>query len=176
MKFRTQFDEAAHIAAAQKTWIDCSRDPGVTSQSAALDLDINRIVKRAGINDAMSVEQVEALIGRGEYGQFSSELTFHQAMNTMKDAERTFMALPASVRSQFGNSPAEMLDALRSAAAGDEKALARVRKAGLVAAEQVPSGGELSIPPVSSAPAAVPAPAAAAPAPDQGATKPGGST
>lgn len=164
MRFRKQFDEDAAERASEATALDCSGDPGITSQSDAVDADINNIVRKYHISDEMTPAQVQQLLGTAEpgaYGDFSLGMTYHEAMTQLKRAEATFMAIPAAMRSKFGNSPAELLDSLRLAESGDKKALDRLVAAGVVKA-----------PPV--AQAAVPAPAGAADgvSPPEGGGKP----
>jgi hypothetical protein len=55
MRFRKQFDAVGAFAAAAACAVDCSGDPGITSQSAARDLDLNEIARRCGLSDEVSI-------------------------------------------------------------------------------------------------------------------------
>lgn len=160
MRFRKPYDEAAHIAAAQASVPDFSGDRGMslTSQSAANELDINAVVRRYGITTDLHPAAVRELVAQlspgsaGQYADVGLDMSYHEALTRLKNAEATFMELPAGIRSKFRNQPAELLDALAAASVGDEEALARLVDAGVV--DEPP------------AKPAVPAPAAAAPAVD----------
>ncbi len=46
----------------------------------------------------------------GQYGDFSSGLDYHTAMNAVKEADAYFMCLPPKVRSHVDNDPGKLLD------------------------------------------------------------------
>ncbi len=46
----------------------------------------------------------------GVYGDFSSGIDYHEALNRVKDAEASFMDLPAKVRGHVDNDPGKFLD------------------------------------------------------------------
>lgn len=155
---RKNYDRKAAAAAAELCWIDCSGDVNPTSQSAAQDCDVNVVLRKYGITHDVSEDRAMQLIGtlqgvRGEFGLVVPELSYHQALTQLRNAEAAFMDLPAPMRAKFGNDPMRMLDALAAADAGNAAARAVLEDAGVTKA-------------VLDAPAspAVPAPAAAAPA------------
>ncbi len=47
---------------------------------------------------------------RSLYGDFSSGLDFHTALNRVREAEQAFAAVPAHIRSHVQNDPGEFLD------------------------------------------------------------------
>lgn len=142
MEFRKQYDDEARSAAAERCWIDCSNDPGVTDQSLARDMDINALVARFAKGTQPKPGAVAAMVAqlRGiplhvpEVGTVDTgpDLSFHDMMNVVKRAELTFMDLPAKVRTAFDNRAANMLDVLRLAQAGDKEALKRLGDVGIV--------------------------------------------
>ncbi len=46
----------------------------------------------------------------GAYGDFSSGIDYHEALSRVKDAEASFMELPAKVRGHVENDPGKFLD------------------------------------------------------------------
>ncbi len=48
--------------------------------------------------------------GEGRYGDFSSGLDYHSALNAVKEAEGQFMTLPPRIRSHVDNDPGKLLD------------------------------------------------------------------
>lgn len=78
----------------------------MTKQSMALESDVNHIIKRF-----VQFGQMPPSTGRQPlYGDFSSGLDFHSAMNKVREAERQFQALPAHIRDACGNDPAKFVD------------------------------------------------------------------
>ncbi len=47
---------------------------------------------------------------QGVYGDFSSGLDYHTALNAVKDADARFMELPPKIRSHVDNDPGKLLD------------------------------------------------------------------
>lgn len=76
--------------------------PSMTRQEFTAECDINEIMKR------YPGGQLPPLVGP-EGPQYldltQSPATLLEAMNTMRDAERAFMTLPAEVRREFDNDP-----------------------------------------------------------------------
>jgi phage internal scaffolding protein len=76
-----------------------------THQSFKDECDINAIVKKA-----ISTGRLPELIKENpRYGDFSSPLSYHEAMNVVALANEQFAALPASTRSRFLNDPENFL-------------------------------------------------------------------
>lgn len=79
--------------------------PSRTVQSAKDDADINVIVKRFGLTGAMPQN-----LRLPQYGDYTGINDFHSAMNVVRQAQETFMELPADVRARFGNDPQAFLE------------------------------------------------------------------
>lgn len=82
-------------------------DPGVgrTKQSFAPESNINLIIARyekTGIADHLNHHQ-------GNYGDFIAADDYHTSINRVREAEASFMTIPAGVRSKFDNDPAKFL-------------------------------------------------------------------
>lgn len=83
-------------------------DPSLTKQSFAKECDINNVIKnwtRGGV--ATHVNTREAF-----YGDFTSSVDYHYALNSCIQAEESFMTLPAELRARFNNDPSELLSFL----------------------------------------------------------------
>ena len=102
MKFRTAYDHGERIGD-----IDFGEEPSLTVQAAKDECDINLIIDRAnrGIypNVRETMPRFEDVTGLPDY-QFM--------LNAVMDAQDRFAALPAAVRSRFGNDPAQLLEFL----------------------------------------------------------------
>ena len=77
----------------------------MTKQSEKDRCDINRIVKGYQRNGVIS----HANGSQPSYGD-ATGVDFQEAMNLVVNAENSFMALPANVRSRFANDPAKFLE------------------------------------------------------------------
>lgn len=84
--------------------------PTLTQQQFKQECDINNIIASV---DSAGVVNNPLWNGtrRPLYGDFSSiqDMDYLQAQNTFLDASARFMELPAKVRQQFNNNPAELL-------------------------------------------------------------------
>lgn len=78
----------------------------MTKQEFKDECDINNIVKK--FERDQLVDHVMAVQGR--YGDFGEAGTFHEAMNTVRDAQEMFESVPAAIRAEFGNDPGAFLD------------------------------------------------------------------
>lgn len=98
-------------------------DPGETKQEFKEECNINTLMDRLAKTGAIGhVNQ-----GTPNYGDFSTVVDFHSSLLRVKEAQRGFMALPAKVRSRFGNDPGAMLEFLE-----DEDNRPEAEKLGLV--------------------------------------------
>lgn len=89
--------------------------PSLTQQQFRQECDINNII--ASVNSAgVTNNPLWNGTRRPMYGDFSSiqDMDYLQAQNTFLDASARFMELPAKVRQQFNNNPAELLAYLQS--------------------------------------------------------------
>lgn len=89
-------------------------DPGLTDPSFAADADINNIVDRYH-KTGVFPEQGQQL-----FADVSDAPSYQQAMQTVIDAEKAFMALDAKTRKRFDNDAAQMLAFLDDANNRDE--------------------------------------------------------
>lgn len=84
-----------------------TKGPSLTHQSFKEECDINRIMKKwekTGI-----IEHRNNFEGR--YADFTViPNDYHEAMNSVVEAQNMFMTLPASVRKRFANDPGEFLE------------------------------------------------------------------
>lgn len=90
--------------------LDCSGDPGQTKQSFKEECDINVLMARyelTGELDPMMLNQRE-----GVFGDFCDMQDFHEMQERLLAARESFGALPAAVRSRFGNDPGRLVDFL----------------------------------------------------------------
>lgn len=103
----------------------------VVQQSLAAETDINRIMdkyRRGQLVDHVNSHQ-------GQYGDFSSITSYHQAVNQVLEAQQTFDSLPADLRKRFNNDPADFLAFVHDPANKDEMV-----SLGLAKASPEPSG------------------------------------
>lgn len=112
----------------------------MVKQSMAAETDINAIVARHVAHG------VPLPVGAPSYGDFSSSLDYHSALNSLIAAQDEFSRLPASVRDYCQNDPGMFLDLVH-----DESRLAEMAKLGLVpelvpAKPVVPDPGDNPVP------------------------------
>lgn len=78
--------------------------PSITIQSPKDDSDINQIMEkfqRTGL-----IEHVQK---SARYENLPDVIEFHEAMNIVLEAEKSFEGLPSTVRREFDNDPAKFL-------------------------------------------------------------------
>ena len=82
-------------------------EPVLTEQSHKDEVDINKIIKRHG----MDLIRKTAMLQSQDF-QFDdvSGNDFQEAMQIITKAQQTFDNMPSALRQQFNNSPAEYLD------------------------------------------------------------------
>lgn len=127
-------------AASRASGVDDEGVPSMTVQSEKDNSDINVIVKRFGLTGALPQN-----VRVPEYGDFEGITDFHSAMNAIKQAEFSFMQMPAEIRSEFDNDPGKFVDFC-----SDPDNLDRMRELGLavpskeaiIAARNVAQGSE----------------------------------
>lgn len=90
--------------ASEETGLACT-DPTLAQQHDKDDTDINTLVKRFGITGTMP--QLERVPLEGDFHEITD---FHSAANAILAAQKTFMTLPADVRSRFDNDPGRFHD------------------------------------------------------------------
>lgn len=93
-------------------------DDVMTQQHFAAECDINNIMKKFERDRLMDhVNSVE-----GQYGDYGEVGTFHEAMNTVREAQEMFETVPAALRARFGNDPGAFLDWTQTASEDDLRA------------------------------------------------------
>lgn len=113
-------------AASIESGLEC-KDPTLTKQSFAEEVDINTIVRRFNITG-----QLPTNVRMPSYGDFTGIFDFHSAMNAIVGARESFEAMPAHVRARFHNDPGEFVDFCADAANRQE-----AEKLGLISAEAI---------------------------------------
>lgn len=105
-----------------------------TVQSQAEEADINTIVRRFGLTGTLPQG-----VRVPTYGDFDGVSDYREALEALKAADASFMAMPADVRKRFDNDAAAFVDFCSDANNLDE-----MRKLGLAVpkVEQVPSEGD----------------------------------
>lgn len=91
--------------AGDDSGLDCSNSPSLTKQSFVNECDINTIVRRFNVTG-----ELPQGIRMPSYGDFSQVNDFQTAMNAIAQAREAFDAMPADIRTQFRNDPAEFVD------------------------------------------------------------------
>lgn len=110
---------------SDETGLKCE-DPSLAVQSSLEETDINVIVRRFGLTGQLP----QGLVAP-QFGDFTSVVDFHSAMNAVRQAGETFMEMPAEVRARFHNDPQEFLLFCEDDANRDE-----ARKLGLLIPEK----------------------------------------
>lgn len=91
-------------AASDASGLRCE-DVSLAVQSARDEVDINTITRRFGLTGELP-EGVRAPV----FGDFTEVTDYRTALHSIMEAEASFMAMPAEVRSRFGNDPAAFVD------------------------------------------------------------------
>lgn len=105
-------------------------DPGGdsrTKQAFREETDINNILRKHEkglLLDHLNEHQ-------GQYGNFIDAPDYHTALNRIHEAEAAFMTIPAEIRAQFNNDPAQFL-----AFAQDPENIEEMREMGLAPRER----------------------------------------
>lgn len=132
---------------------DCGDEESLTDQDAAVDCDINVLVKRFG------VVPPSAFVPRQAIEDFVAPLDYQEALATLQQADDAFSALDARIRDRFGNDPVQMLEFV-----ADDKNRSEAEKLGLIAEDRMAPPKAAEVPPVVGAQGAVQSPSPA-PAP-----------
>jgi phage internal scaffolding protein len=93
-------------AASNASGLVCE-EPTRAQQHHKDECDINVILERFGKTGMMPVSAISA-----QYGDFTGVNDYHTALNTLIAAESEFDALPAHIRKQFANEPANLIEFL----------------------------------------------------------------
>lgn len=111
-------------AASDESGLSCP-EPTLAKQSFKEECDINTIVERFGITG-----QLPQNVRMPTYGDFEQVYDFHTAMNAIRAAEESFMAMPAKIRARFQNDPQQFVEFC-----SDENNREEAAKLGLAAAK-----------------------------------------
>lgn len=125
MKLKMAYDDFDQ--ASIEAGLSCPED-SLAIQSAAEEADINTIVRRFGLTG-----QLPSDVRAPQYGDFTEVTDYQTAMNAVLEAEASFMAMPADVRSRFENDPGRFVDFCSNPDNRDE-----MKKLGLLVPEKVP--------------------------------------
>jgi len=117
-------------------------DVSRTKQSFASEADVNAIMRKYASTGVLPPGAAE----NASYGDFSSVLEYHEAMNRVRAAEDAFGRLPSRVRDHVGNDPGKFLEMILDPSRSSE-----VEELGLFAAPAAPS-----VPPVVEEPVEAP--------------------
>lgn len=94
------------------TGLDCSKDPSLTKQSFAEEVDINNIVKRFVQTGEIPYQE---RLSAGQYLDVSTVEDYQTALEIVREADAAFSDLPATLRERFKNDPAKLLEFVEGA-------------------------------------------------------------
>lgn len=92
-------------AAARFNDLDCSLDPGLTTQADTDSVNINTIVRRMQKGQA-----IPTFAGEPFYGDVSNFDGLQDALIKVQDANALFMSYPAELRERFDNDPVNFVE------------------------------------------------------------------
>lgn len=104
-------------------------DKTMTKQAHKDECDVNVILRKFQRSGSMEHLRVH----EGQYGEFAA-IDFHEAMETVRQAEEMFLSIPANIRKEFQNDPGVFLEF-----ANDPANLDKLRELGLAYPEAVPA-------------------------------------
>lgn len=105
VKIITRYDYAERAKIAPGIFFDPKKDKSLTNQSDLEGSNINNIMAR--------YEKTGFVPGTDrapQYGDFSEVGDYHSLQIKIKNAERAFEQLPASVRARFDNDPGKLVN------------------------------------------------------------------
>lgn len=113
VKIRNQLVEDAD------EWSDANglacNDPSLALQSQADEADINTIVRRFGLTGAMPTD-----VRAPMFGDFTEVHDYKSALIALREAEASFMRMPAEVRARFQNDPQRFVEFCSDEKNGEE--------------------------------------------------------
>lgn len=119
-------------AVSRETGLFCPPEEGMTQQSFAEECDINTIVRRFGLTGEMPGN-----VRPPEFGDFTDVVDFHTASNAVREANESFMSMPAELRYRFSNDPQRLMEFLADGKNRDEAVSLGLLNAPVVAAPPV---------------------------------------
>lgn len=102
--FRTPYNHVSDEW-SERYALECDPAEDQTQQQFKEESDINEIVRRFGLTGELPED-----LRVPQYGDFTEVRDFQTAMNAVRQAEESFMALPAEVRARFANDPQKLLE------------------------------------------------------------------
>lgn len=114
---------------------DVTTPPSLTKQEFKREADINNILKQYSKTGMLTHLNVRA--AQGMYADLPDALDFQESLHLVRQAEATFMTLPAKLRDRFGNDPAQFL-----AFCSDPRNLEEMRELGLALKPPLPSSSD----------------------------------
>lgn len=109
--------------------LDCSIEPSLTRQEFAAECDINTLMaqyEKTGVINHFNR-------GEPQYYDFEDVPDLQRSLEILSDATTAFNSLPAGIRKEFDNDPAQFLEF-----AADPKNLDKMREYGLAAPAPIP--------------------------------------
>lgn len=104
MRFRLPYDEIEADKARGVTAVENDM-PSLTQQSFRDDADLNVLLERFGVREAMNrIVPVDPRF----YGDFSNAVDLRDVLDVAREAQHHFMDLPAKLRERFQNDPAKL--------------------------------------------------------------------
>lgn len=91
-------------AVSLETGLECS-DPSLAIQSQKDESDINTIVANFGVTG-----QLPEAIVLPSYGDFDGVSDYRSALEAVREAEASFLAVPANIRERFHHDPQAFAD------------------------------------------------------------------
>lgn len=96
-------------AVSRETGLAIDEEESVVQQQFAEECDINTIVKRFGLTG-----ELPNGVAMPVSGDFTGVTDFHTAMNMVRQAQESFLELPAEIRERFANDPARVIQFLEN--------------------------------------------------------------
>lgn len=124
--FIRTWDNYDRDAVSDATGLEC-KDVSLAVQSQKEEADINTIVRNFGVTG-----QIPQGVRVPSYGDFDLVDDYRSALEAIKEAEVSFMKMPADVRDRFANNPALFVDFC-----SDSSNLDEMRKLGLAVEAKV---------------------------------------
>lgn len=81
------------------------KEPTLTQQHHAEEADINTIIRRFNVTG-----ELPQSVRMPTFGDFEGIFDYHQAMNAIREADESFMAMPAETRARFNNNAASFVE------------------------------------------------------------------
>lgn len=131
MEFRSAYD-GKNDAVSEASGLEC-KDESLALQSQKEEVDINTIVKRFGVTGVLPQGARVP-----QYGDFTTEepFDFRVAMDRLKAAEDSFMALAPEIRARFNHDPLAFVEFC-----SNRDNLPELRKMGLAVPEAEKANG-----------------------------------